>query len=960
MSHSSQPYDGSRNKSPAPFPQNSMHLSQFSVSSQYPAANRQSSEFYRQDSLTNQSTYTQRNEENNKNFKVMVRIRPPLPREIENGHLISTIQTTHDQKRISINEYYNIEALDPSNPSEYLENNNMFTTHNFTFDRVYDPNSSQNEVYNDTAKPAVMSVLQGYNATILAYGQTGTGKTFTMEGFKFNGQDPQRGIVPRSMEEIFKYIENLSSNSRTTFMVRVSYLQIYNEIISDLLRTDRSNLHIREDKKKGVFVEGLSEWAVRSPHEIYTLIQKGALNRATAATRMNDMSSRSHAVFIIIVEQMTTTLDEDTGEEYQEIRVGKLNLVDLAGSERVRVTGATGKRLEECKKINQSLSALGNVISSLADQKQNRTHIPYRDAKITRLLEDSLGGNCITTMMAMVSPTIDAFGESLSTLKFANRAKNIKNAPIINEDADQKALLRKYEAELKKLRGELDEKNKVFADKKRVMQLEEDKRKAEQDKHEAYAALEARSREFIQEREEKKKLEEKIGSMYSQMLVGGKKPEDTPQFRNALEEQQKLIRKQYEQRLNDLEKERQVIEEDKAQVDRYKQLLLKQRDIMIALTTRLNERDETIIQLQEELDAYDRIHRETEDQLEMRDRRVLDLETILKDNQLPIPKDNRLDTDYNEPILRTLSDPPKYRDEVQNRSSEEDAQEGEKQQEGDPKTLQAIESLEGQLKKMMERVKKSEDEQNKLKDTIYRKDEQIKTLQNQFITDPNLKTENIMFIHKEIKLNVDCIIESLSSQSEPQRLQDVARDLLNLQKLCNSIPSVPVSDSKENIESTPMKKNTEPNLPMKTPEQQQNLIEISNRSIPTTETKAESAAINMNRVVSEPLAVQAQVLQSSSKTPSSKSVIEETPKANNIKEQQSENKLSQASPNMKSGGDSSKKAADNKLLEATKRNISTGIFGKYMGNLVNLDPERKPMTVEEMLKMKRDQPAKKK
>lgn len=146
-------------------------------------------------------------------------------------------------------------------------------------------------------------------------------------------------------------------------------------------------------------------------------------------------------------------------------------------------------------------------------------------------------------------------------MKFANRAKNIKNAPIINEDADQKALLRKYEAELKKLRTELDEKNKVFADKKRVMQLEEDKRKAEQDKYEAYAALEARSKEFIQEREEKKKLEEKIGAMYSQMLVGGKKPEDTPQFRSALEEQQKLIRKQYEQRLNDLEKERQVIEE---------------------------------------------------------------------------------------------------------------------------------------------------------------------------------------------------------------------------------------------------------------------------------------------------------------------------------------------------------------------------------------------------------------
>jgi len=202
-----------------------------------------------------------------------------------------------------------------------------------------------------------------------------------MEGFKFNSQDTQRGIVPRSMEEIFKYIENVS-NSRTTFMVRVSYLQIYNEVVSDLLRTDRTNLQIREDKKKGVFVEGLSEWAVRSPHEIYALIQKGALSRATAATRMNDMSSRSHAVFIIIVEQMTITNDEETGEELKEIRVGKLNLVDLAGSERVRVTGATGKRLEECKKINQSLSALGNVISALADQKQNKTHIPYRDSKV--------------------------------------------------------------------------------------------------------------------------------------------------------------------------------------------------------------------------------------------------------------------------------------------------------------------------------------------------------------------------------------------------------------------------------------------------------------------------------------------------------------------------------------------------------------------------------------------------
>lgn len=287
-------------------------------------------------------------------------------------------------------------------------------------------------------------------------------------------------------------------------MVRASYLQIYNEVISDLLRTDRTNLHIREDKKKGVFVEGLSEWAVRSPNEIYSLMQKGAMSRATASTKMNDVSSRSHAVFIIIVEHMSH--DEESNGA-REIRVGKLNLVDLAGSERVRVTGATGKRLEECKKINQSLSALGNVISALTDQKQPKTHIPYRDSKITRLLEDSLGGNCITTMMAMVSPALEAFNESLSSLKFANRAKNIRNEPVINEDVDQKALLRKYEAELKRLRTELEEKNRHLIDKKRLLQLEEERRRAEQDKAAAVTALEARSREFMQEREEKKRLE---------------------------------------------------------------------------------------------------------------------------------------------------------------------------------------------------------------------------------------------------------------------------------------------------------------------------------------------------------------------------------------------------------------------------------------------------------------------
>lgn len=197
--------------------------------------------------------------------------------------------------------------------------------------------------------------------------------------------------------------------------------------------------------------------------------------------------------------------------------------------------------------------------------------------------------------MAMISPAFDSFSESLSTLKFATRAKKIKNEAKINEDVDQRALLRKYEQELKKLRSELEERNKQVVDKGEILRLEQQKRRAEEDKMAAITALEARSREYMIEKEEKKKLEEKIKMLNSQLLIGGKKVEDTPQFKSALEEKQRIIRQEYEGKLSELERERQQIEEDKAQVDRYKQLLLKQRDIMIALTARLNERDETII-----------------------------------------------------------------------------------------------------------------------------------------------------------------------------------------------------------------------------------------------------------------------------------------------------------------------------------------------------------------------------
>eukprot|EP00644_Phytophthora_capsici_P006277 jgi/Phyca11/8964/fgenesh1_pm.PHYCAscaffold_32_\ len=305
---------------------------------------------------------------------------------------------------------------------------------------------TQSTVYENTAKAVVESSLEGYNATIFAYGQTGTGKTYTMEGFNSgSGSVEERGIIPRAIEQIFCHIQaNVSARCR--FLVRASYLQIYNESISDLLKPERSNLTIREDRRRGVFVEGLSEWVVRSPEEIYGLMERGGAMRATGSTKMNELSSRSHAVFIIIAEQSKTSYVDSKGND-----VAPEEFMALVNAYQAR----HGQRLEESKKINQSLSALGNVISALTDAR-GRQHIPYRDSKLTRILEDSLGGNCKTTMMAMVSPALEAMTESLSTLKFANRAKHIKNEARVNEDLDQKSLLRKYEQKIQELRALVD------------------------------------------------------------------------------------------------------------------------------------------------------------------------------------------------------------------------------------------------------------------------------------------------------------------------------------------------------------------------------------------------------------------------------------------------------------------------------------------------------------------------
>eukprot|EP00049_Salpingoeca_infusionum_P002080 m.53909 g.53909 ORF g.53909 m.53909 type:complete len:1163 (-) comp11376_c0_seq3:388-3876(-) len=313
----------------------------------------------------------------------------------------------------------------------------------FTFDGAYGMDSNSKIIYEDMGFPLIENVLDGYNGTIFAYGQTGCGKSFTMEGIP----DPpeHRGLTPRSFEHIF---QEVAVRENTKFLVRASYLEIYNENVRDLLGKDHSaKLDLKEHPDRGVYVKDLTEVVVHDTAEMIKLMAAGSKNRSVGATLMNADSSRSHSIFTVWIE----AAEEADGDE--KIRASKLNLVDLAGSERQGKTGATGDRLKEATKINLSLSALGNVISALVDGKAK--HIPYRDSKLTRLLQDSLGGNTKTLMMAALSPADNNYDETLSTLRYANRAKNIKNKAVINEDPKD-ALLRQYQEEIKALKAMLE------------------------------------------------------------------------------------------------------------------------------------------------------------------------------------------------------------------------------------------------------------------------------------------------------------------------------------------------------------------------------------------------------------------------------------------------------------------------------------------------------------------------
>ena len=534
---------------------------------------------------------------NNEYLKVMVRIRPPLPREIEFGIPFRSIsEVSSDNKMIIIYEYLGTSTNELFRQHEFIQNPSMFQQHRFTFDYIFDQDSTQLEIYQKAAKPSVKSLFDGYNSTILAYGQTGTGKTYTMEGFTLVPFDDKRGLVPRVIEDIFLYINNIKEkNKEIKFSIRTSYLQIYNEYISDLLIPQNKNLNIREDKKKGIFVDGLSEWVVNNSNEIYTLLGKGTENRAIASTTMNEISSRSHAIFIIILEQNTLGYDNNIR------KISKLNLVDLAGSERTRITGAKGKQLEESKKINKSLSALGNVINALTELKGNINHIPYRDSKLTRLLEDSLGGNCITTMITMISPCQNFISETLSSLSFAKRAKRIKNRPIKNKEINHQALMKQYEIILKNLKEELIKKEEILNENNLMKQIKQ----LTEDKNNIIKQLEITSQNYLKEKEEKKNLEKKLETMIN--TKDNLEIEKTPQFKSALEQKQEILLQEFDNKLKQYQNDNKQ-SNNNTEIERYKNLILKQREIMSDLTKKINEKDESIVQLQEEKDLLEKMN----------------------------------------------------------------------------------------------------------------------------------------------------------------------------------------------------------------------------------------------------------------------------------------------------------------------------------------------------------------
>ncbi|XP_034695034.1 kinesin-like protein KIN-5C [Vitis riparia] len=428
------------------------------------------------------------------NVQVLLRCRPFSEEELRNNA----------PQVVTCNDYQREVAVSQSIAGKHIDRV-------FTFDKVFGPSAQQKDLYEQAVIPIVNEVLEGFNCTIFAYGQTGTGKTYTMEGeckrskSGPNGElPPEAGVIPRAVQQIFDTLESQNAE----YSVKVTFLELYNEEITDLLAPEeisraalddkqKKQLPLMEDGKGGVLVRGLEEEIVTSASEIFTLLERGSAKRRTAETLLNKQSSRSHSLFSITIH-----IKEATPEGEELIKCGKLNLVDLAGSENISRSGAREGRAREAGEINKSLLTLGRVINALVE---HLGHIPYRDSKLTRLLRDSLGGRTKTCIIATVSPAVHCLEETLSTLDYAHRAKNIKNKPEVNQKMMKSTLIKDLYGEIERLKAECyaaREKNGVYIPKERYYQ-EESERKAMADQIEQMGVLLENHQKQFEELQEK-------------------------------------------------------------------------------------------------------------------------------------------------------------------------------------------------------------------------------------------------------------------------------------------------------------------------------------------------------------------------------------------------------------------------------------------------------------------------
>ncbi|KAL7208002.1 hypothetical protein ACSBR1_029873 [Camellia fascicularis] len=432
---------------------------------------------------------------------VAVRVRPPVIEETSNG----TFWKVEDN-RISLHKSLGTPISGVS----------------YAFDYVFDQDCTNERVYKLLTKDIIHAAVEGFNGTAFAYGQTSSGKTFTM-----NGSENDPGIIHRAVKDIFTKIQMTTDRE---FLIRVSYMEIYNEEINDLFAIENQKLQIHESLERGIFVAGLREEIVNSAEQVLKLIESGEVNRHFGETNMNVRSSRSHTIFRMVIESKGKDSCSDDA-----IRVSVLNLVDLAGSERIAKTGAGGVRLKEGKHINKSLMILGNVINKLSDGAKQRGHIPYRDSKLTRILQPALGGNAKTSIICTLAPEEIHIEETKGTLQFASRAKRITNCVQVNEILTEAALLKRQKLEIEDLRNKLQGSRAEVLEQE-ILKLRNDMLKYELEREKLAMELEEERKSHEARDQCIREQQMKIDNLNSLVTVSDSDKKSSQEFANLKEE----------------------------------------------------------------------------------------------------------------------------------------------------------------------------------------------------------------------------------------------------------------------------------------------------------------------------------------------------------------------------------------------------------------------------------------